>query len=213
MDNFTPEQKKKLGEWVVQRDAIITSIAQKRDEEKVLIDSVNNLCRTQSEVHDEIRKSEGRLEELKKKEAEFGTLITAENAVLREEKSRLQTEISAHEKEIAPLKDQKEALLEDVANLTLIHDKVFEKVNGLESLIGGIVRIASENATEVKNILIAAGAELQKVIDAGERNVDKTNRLVLDIPKIIVDLHRDILERRVIARNRVASNGVELKEK
>ncbi len=51
------------------------------------------------------------------------------------------------------------------------------------------------------------------MIDAGERNVDKTNRLVLDIPKIIVDLHRDILERRVIARNRVASNGVELKEK
>ena len=204
MSELTPEQKKQLGAWVVQRDAILQSISEKRVEEQGLIESVKNLCATQSEVHDEIERSKGRLEELQKKEAEFGSLTTVENAALREEKSRLQTEISGFENSLVLLKGTELDVKENINILTGLFDRLFDKTNGLESLIGGIVKVASDNATEVKNILISAGAELKKVIDIGERNVDKTNRLIGDIPKLIVDIHRDVIERKVIARNRVA---------
>ncbi len=211
MEDLTPAQKLQLGTWVVQRDAIILSISHKRDEEKVLIDSVNQLCKTKSEVYDEIQQSIGRLEELKKKEAEFATLTTSENAELRVIKSQLQTEIIGLETSLVLLKSSEVTAKENVSTLINLFEKLFDKTNGLESLVSGIVKVSSESALSVKNILITAGEELQKVVDIGEKNVNKTNKLLLDIPKIVVDLHRDIIERRTIARNRLANNGVEPK--
>ncbi len=211
MEDITPEQKKQLGTWAVQRDEILKSISDKREEERILTESVNNLSQTKSDIHDEIQRSIGRLEELKKKEEEFALLTTNENALLREEKSVLQTEIVGHQNELVLLKENKAEIVESVGTLTALFEKLFDKTSGLESLIGGIVRVASENATDIKNILITAGAELQKVIDIGERNVEKTNKVLLDIPKIVVDLHRDIINRKMIARNRMASE--ELNEK
>ena len=213
MEELTPEQKKQLGAWVVQRDAILKSIAEKRDEEQKLIVNLKNLAESQTDLLNRIQQSIGRIEELKKKEEEFGTLTTSENAGLRVIKSQLQTEITGHRTEIEALKETKLVLTESIAVLTNLHDKVFDKVNGLESIVGGTVKIASENATEINNILITAGAELQKIIDISEKNVEKTNQLILEIPKIVVDLHRDVLQRKIIARNRIAPNGVELNQK
>lgn len=208
MEPLLPEQKKQLASWAEQRDQILTSIADKKVEEASLVASVNNLSESKSKLIVEIHQSEGRIDELKKKEEEFKVLISAENAVLREEKARLQGEIPGLEKEIALLKKNRDEVVESISVASTLFERVFGKAGKIEELITSIVKVASDNAVTVRDTMTAAGVELQKVIDIGEQNVEKTNRLVLDIPRIIVDLHRDILERRVIARNRIASNGV-----
>jgi len=188
--------------WVGQRDAILVEISNLREENKKLSEENISFSDSNTEISDKIKKSEGKLEELIKKEEEFSTLIKSDNAVLKVEKSELQTTNQGLKTENNLLEEKKKGLLMDIANLSSIHENIYEKTNGLESLVGGIVKVSSDNATVINRMFESAATNLQKVIDIGEKNVDKTNKLVLDIPKIIVDLHRDVVERRRISRIR-----------
>lgn len=196
------EKTVNLKSWVSQRDTILADISDKRIEYDKLNEINKNLAVSNTEIDQKITFKKGQHEELEKKQKEFAVLVPNEIAALYIEKSVLQEQISGYKREIELLKDTKNTLNESIGVLSVFYGKVFDRANGVESLISGIVQVSSDNATKINNILNDAAKELQKVIDLGEKNVTRTNQVILDLPKMVVDLHRDVIERRRINKNR-----------
>ncbi len=197
---LTPEQKKQLVSWVSQRDLILFDITNKKTEQEKLIAENKNLASSNTEIANKIQQSIGRLEELTKKEDERVKLISVECSSAITVKSVLQSEISSLKAEVEVLSESKQNLHDDIASITKIHEAVFARASEIERIISETVKLNSTNAFEIKNILIEAATELKKVIDIGAENVAVTNRTIAEIPKIIVDIHRDVIERRKAAR-------------
>ncbi len=206
MNDITPEQQKQLSSWVSQRDAILVDIGNKRTESERLTDTNKALGLSSAEISNKIQQSIGRLEELDRQEINRATFVLRDVADLDDRKSILQTEVTNLKVERDLIEDQKDSLLEDIANLSVIHDKIFEKTNGLESIIGNMTSISSKNATEINNILISAGEELQKIIDINRQNVVETNAVINKLPKMIFDLQRDIIERKQLNKHKISEN-------
>ena len=200
---LTPEQNKQLETWAAKRDSILAEIAVAEDIKSKLLSTNRNLAQNQTELAEEIQQSKGRLQILKEQEEERATLISKDVADLEVKKTGLESTVTSLQSDVKELEEKKTSLLRDVANITGFHDHVFEKVNNLEGIVSKAVGISEENAKKIVEILNAAGAELQKVIDVGERNVEKTNRVILEIPKMVVDIHRSVIERRQFNKVRV----------
>ncbi len=204
MEPLTLEQNKQLSSWASQRDSILIEIARKKEESEKLVKINNDLGISNTEISNKIQQSIGRLLELDKREEERAMLVSAENAALISRKSILQTEVSSLELEISALKENKKNLHDDIQSITKIHESVFARTSEIERIVGETVSINSANAREIKNILVDAGIELKKIIDIASENVDVTNQAIQKIPKIIVDLHRDVVERRKAARAKIS---------
>ena len=200
---LSPEQNKQLTAWAAQRDSILAEIAVKRTENEKLTATNKDLADSNTEISNKVQQSIGRLAELEKQEAARASLTTVENAELAKMKSVLQTEISSLKVEVVTLFESKKGLRDDIEAITKIHEAVFNRVSDIERIIGATVTLNSTNAQQVKNILIEAGIELKKIIDIGAQNVEVTNRAIVQIPRIIMDLHKDVLERRFTARHKV----------
>ncbi len=200
---LTPEQKKQLISWVSQRDSILLDIADKRTESEKLTTKNKELASSNTEIADKIQQSIGRLVELDKKEEERAKLITGEVANLIVEKSTLQSEVSSLKSEISVLIETKKNLHDDIASITKIHEAVFARTSDIERIVSETIKISSSNASDIKNILVEASIELKKVIDIGKENVAVTNKAIQEIPKMIVDIHKDVLERRHFNRHKI----------
>ncbi len=199
---LTPEQQAQLNNWVGQRDSILKEIANARVEEEKLNTSNKNLSQSNTEIANKIQQGIGRLEEIDRREAERKTLVSAEVAGLETKKTGLETTVTSLESDVKSLGERKSELLRDVANITGFHDHVFEKVNSMEGIVSKVVGISSENATKITQILESAGVALQKVVDVADRNVEKTNKVILDIPQMLVDIHKGVMEKRTIIKVR-----------
>jgi uncharacterized protein (DUF3084 family) len=197
---LTAEQKKQLASWVVQRDSILVDIGAKKTENEKLTATNLDFAASNTEISNKIQQSIGRLAELDRVEDARAKLMTCENADLTIQKSTLQAEVSALQSEVASLTATKIGLNADIASVIKIHEAVFTRANDIERIITETVNLSASNAREVKNILTEAGDELKKVIDIGKENVEVTNRAIQQIPQMIVDIHKDVIERKKAAR-------------
>lgn len=200
---ITPEQNKQLETWAAKRDSILADIAVAEDNKSKLLSTNKELAQSNTSIAEEIQQSKGRLQVLKEQEAERATLVSKEVADLEVKKTGLESTVTSLQGDVKELEDKKSSLLRDVANITGFHDHVYEKVNNLEGIISKTIGISDENAKKIVGILNAAGTELQKVIEVGEKNVEKTNKVILELPKIVVDLHRSVIEKRQFNKVRV----------
>lgn len=196
MDDFTPAQKKQLDNWAIERDLVLAEISINRIENERLEKINKDLAASNTEIADKIQQSLGRLEEMTIREKELDTLVSIESAELSTQKSELQASITGLMKEIGLLKENKSLLVESIEVLTQIHDRVFNRVSGLEKTLGEITQVSSTNTKEIESILIAARTELQRITDISAINVEKTNAVIHELPRIIFELQRDILERK-----------------
>ncbi len=200
---LTPEQKRQLDSWAAQRDSILRDIGEKKTESEKLTVTNVQLAASNTEISNKIQQSIGRLEELDKQEAKRTAFTTLENANLNVEKSILQTEVSSLKSEISSLSTIKEGLKSDIESVTKVHEAVFSRASEIERIVGETVKLNSTNASEIKTILGDAGIELKKIIDIGRENVEVTNQAILKLPKIVVDLHRNVIERQKIPRAKI----------
>jgi len=203
MNPLLPEQQKQIDSWVSQRDSILLDISIKREESAKLIERNKELASSNTEIADKIQQSEGRLIELSKKETEMAGFTTIENSELKTEKSKLEEEVYRLKISESHLILRKEELNADIEAITKIHESVFKHVGVIEQIVGETVKINSQNAREIKNILVEAGNELIKIIEVAEKNVEVTNRAIVEIPQIILDLHKSVLERRIINKRKI----------
>lgn len=193
---LTPEQSKQLGVWAAQRDAILKVIADKTVERDGLIKSNKDLAASNTEISNKIQQGIGRLEEIGKREQERSSLIPKDIAALEAKKSVLQTEESALLADIKALEDKKSNLNKDIENGSKVLKTIFARAGEIEKVIGETVKINETNAREIVSILGDAKERLREVVELGDKNVEKTNKVINDLPKIVVDLHRDVVERR-----------------
>lgn len=193
---LTPEQNKQLGAWAAKRDAILKVIADKTVEADGLIKSNKDLAASNTEISNRIQQGIGRLEEIGKQEQERSGLISKDVAALETKKSVLQTEESALLATIDSLKDKKEGLHADIEAAVKTLEAVFARTGEIEKSLGEAVALSSANSREIVNVLVQAKEQLREVIELGNKNVEQTNHVIQQVPKIVVDLHRDIIERR-----------------
>lgn len=196
MEPLTPEQTKQLASWVSQRDSILLDIANLRTEQEKLTTINKNLAESNTEIETKVLISIGRLKELDKQESESVDIISTELANSRVEKTQLETQKEGLRKEITVLTETKNVLVEMCATLKNAFDGVLDRVNGLDVTIGNAVKVNNDNVRTIENLLVNAGGELQKIIDVNAKNVEKTNIIINELPRIIFDLQRDIVERK-----------------
>ncbi len=204
--SFTPEQNKQLASWAGERDALLKVIGERKTEAEGLTKSNQALAESNTEISNKIQQSIGRLEELEKKEKERAFLTTAENAGLTAEKSALQTEVSSLKAEIAVLLNTKKDLGADIEAIIRIHESVFARAGEIERIVGSIASVSGANSREILSILAQARNELKEIIGVGEQHVSVTRSLVESVPKLIVTLHKDVIERRKAARAKIIEN-------
>ncbi len=197
---LTPEQNKQLTSWASQRDAILIDIGNKKTESEKLTVTNHQLADSNTDISNKIQQSIGRLQELDRQEVNRVAFVLKDVASLDEQKSILQTEVSNLEEKIDELEEKKESLKTDIESITKIHEAVFSRTSEIERIVSETVKINSTNAHDIKTILVEAGIELKKIIDIGRENVEVTNRAINQIPKMIVDIHRDVVERKKAAR-------------
>lgn len=200
------EQTKQLDSWAAKRDSILGEIAVLRTEKEKEKTEVTNLAQSKTSIYNDIQQGIGRLEEIKKQEAERASLLPKEISDLEVKKTGLETNVTALQGDVKELEEKKSSLLRDVANITAFHDHVHEKALGLENIVATNLGLSDENSKKFIEILNTAGLELQRVIDIGEQNVEKTNKMIGEIPKMIVEMHRGIIERRNINKVRGPQN-------
>lgn len=204
MENaLTPEQQKQINSWVSQRDSILLDIANKKTENESLTVKNKELASSNTEISNKIQQSIGRLQELDRQEINRVTFVLRDVVKLDEDKSVLQTELVSLKEEINILEDKKKSLHDDIAVITKVHEAVFARSSDIERIVSETVRINSVNSLETKNILAEAGNELKKIIDIGSQNVAMTKNLVAEIPKMIVDIHRDVIERKKFNKHKI----------
>lgn len=202
MEPLTLEQQRQLNSWASKRDSILLEISNAQTEKEKLTIENKALADSNTEIYDKVQQSVGRLIELTKQEEDRGKVISIEVAELITKKSLLQTEVSNLESTISALTDNKMSLIEDSENAVKFHEAVFARAHDVDRIVSETIKINAENTGGIKNILVEAGNELQKIITIAESNVNITNKAIQEIPKIIVDLHKDVLERRKINKIR-----------
>lgn len=202
---LTPEQKLQLDSWAGLRDAALAEISVARVEGEKLTKANKDLAVSITKIQEEINQSLGRLDEMTKKEEEFDKLMRIDNAELSARQVGLQSQIYELEKEINILLSNKKVLTETIDTLVDVHDKVFSRVSDLDKNIEEARKISSENLTETNNLLIALKGEFKKLLDVNAENVEKTNVVINQLPRIIFDLQKDIFERKQFNRHKITT--------
>ena len=200
-ENILQQQETvQLKTWVAQRDAIAKEISDLITQKGKLTEDNNNLANSKTEIQTNIDKSTGRLEELFKKETEYVKLMSQETATQIADKVQLELEIESLKKQIEILKPQKTSLEVDVTVLKDTHDRISTHVKDLEKVIDTITKFGIANTKQITDFMEVIKKGTQEIIDLNSTNVDKTNKIISDLPKFIFDLQRDALERKRLGK-------------
>jgi len=138
-----------------------------------------------------------------KKEEEFETLTDIQIVSLSNQKVILETKIEDFKQIIEILEPRKKSLEEAVSCLTDIFEKLSKGVGGLEKEIGDSHQLNSQNIKEIGNFLVSIKGEFQKLVDINTENVKRANVVINDLPRIIFDMQKTILERRTLNKHQI----------
>ena len=196
MNELSPEQKEQITSWVSQRDLLLVDIANLRTEKEKLTLLNKNLAESNTDVQDRINRGIGRLEELDKKEKLYEEVVSTELSDLTAQKTQLEGNIEGLKKEIVLLVPQKETLVDLILNLTSIHNKLSESAVITERAVGIVTKANSDNAKEIDGLLATVKEQVGQIVAINAGNVEKTNAVIAELPRIIFELQRDILERK-----------------
>jgi uncharacterized coiled-coil DUF342 family protein len=195
-EELSQDQKAQLSSWASQRDSLLLDIANLRTEHDKLASANKEVAASYTEIVDQINQGLGRLAELNLRESEYEGIVSTEVSKLESEKSKLQSEVVSLQQEIDFLLTERDSIIGLVSNLVSIHNKLSENAINTERMIGHVTEVNSDNVREVENLLVTLKGEVKKIIDVNSQNVDKTNAVITELPRIIFELQRDILERK-----------------
>ena len=149
---FTAEQKSQLKTWAEQRDAFISEISVLRNKKEALALSNNDLANANTDIQDRMKVIEGRIIELKIKEAEIPASISKEIAILQVEKSTVEAKIPILKDLINALTLQKTSLEADVVSAVATFRAIKDEVLLLDKVVDRVT-VVSKGNTEKINLL------------------------------------------------------------
>lgn len=186
----SPEQNAQLSTWAGQRDAILSAIAVLRTEEESLARSNKELVASNTDLETRANQLIGRIEELVKKEQELATMTSSEVAAIKIEKAALEGDTANLRREIITLQTSKNLLNDTIVSATDIYEKVFNRAKVLDEVVDHVTRVSGQNIRDIELLLAAVKSGVQQVIDVNTENVDKTNRVITELPRIFFDVQR-----------------------
>lgn len=195
---ITTEQKMQLATWAEQRDSILLEISNLRTEKEKLESINKELAESNSDIEIRMNEIVGRIDELLKKEIDLIPLRLKEVSDLESRKTCLESEITSLDNLIKRLQPQKDNLEVSIAFLTDTFKSINDRVGLLDKVIGHVTQISDKNIIVIENFVSSLKKEIQVLIDLNKVNVDKTNFVISELPKVFLEVQRKSLIREKI---------------
>ncbi len=197
MEEITPEQKAYLATFAGRRDAALLEISNLQIAKEKLEREVKDKVDASSEAEARMNQIIGRIEELKKKELELPTLISKEVAQLESKKTCLETEIMNLTKLVEVLTSNKASLEKDVSSALATFTAIKDEAISLDAVVDHVVRVSKNNVTIVEDLVANLAKSLQEIIDVNKKNVFETNLVVDKLPRMLVELQKHGLIKKL----------------
>jgi len=198
-----PEQKEQLSRWAGQRDALLKEISVLRDTKEKLQKVNKELASSNSDIQINLNKVEGKIEELKKKEIELVPLISKDVSKLNSEKTRLETDVQHLEKTLNILESQKKSLETSVAFLTETFNSIHDRVELLDKVVGHVTEVSGKNVVTINRLVDSVENRVNELLNKTKVNIDKTNMIIEDLPRVFVEAKKKALVREVINNKKI----------
>lgn len=189
-EELTPEQKMQLASWVEQRDALLVELSDVRTAVARATKRNEELAISNTDLEDRIKHSEGRIEELAKRDEISIDLVKSEMVPLYAEKARLQEQILGLYREVATSVEEKNKLNQDIIFARDTYKDISERILALEKVTEHVTRVSSQNIKDVENMIAGLKASCQGVIDINTENVKKTNNIVNELPRLFFEMQK-----------------------
>ena len=190
MEEITPEQKSQLKTWAGQRDTLLSEISNLQTAKEKLVTSNKEMAEAHSNMNDNMNQVIGRIEELKKKEAELPLLISKEIASLQARKTCLETEITNLSKLVEVLTVQKTSLEKDVSSALATFTVVKDEAITLDGIVDHVTRVSKNNVTLIDGIVSKLARSLEEIIEVNKKNVSETNVVIDKLPRMLVEAQK-----------------------
>ena len=202
---ITPEQKAQLKTWAGQRDELLLEISNLRTAEEKLKKDNENLTASFTDIENRKLEIQGRIEELKIKEAELPLLISKEVASLESRKKSLEAVIQNLEKIIPILTEQKESLERDVSFELVTFNTVKDEALLLDKVVDRVTQVSAENTKRIDDLVVGLSKSLEEIIEVNKKNVFETNIVIDKLPTMLMELqkHGLIKHRQAIIKNKI----------
>ena len=198
-----PEQAEKLKSWAAQRDAILSEISVLRTAKEKIEKDNENLTASFTDIENRKLEIQGRIEELKIKEAELPLLISKEVAHLESRKSSLEAVIENLSKIIPVLTEQKESLEKDVSFALSTFNTVKDETLLLDKVVDRVTQVSAENTKKIDDLVVGLSKSLEEIIEVNKKNVFETNIVIEKLPAMLMELQKRglIKHRQAIIKN------------
>jgi len=163
MDTLTPEQNNQIKSWAEERDKILLSIASNRIINEKLEKDINNKSESISDLEKRINYNLGKIEEIEKTEKQFEKRISDELSILINQKTKLESQVENLDKHISIKEDKLNILTESIKTLTILHDRVFDRVGSLDKVVDNVVRVNTENINQINFVVSGLKKALERL--------------------------------------------------
>lgn len=211
MEEITPEQKKQLDRWAIERDAVLGDISKLKSEESVLKKTNINLSNSNTDIENRINQGIGRLTEIEKQEDSRKNLVSVEIASLEKQKTALENQIPSFEVKLNDLISQIYIATSILTNITDASEKVYDKATSMDKIIEHVTRVSSQNIHDIDEFMGLLKKSIQEIIDKNTKNVQSTDIILEKLPKYIFELQKPIPIRRAIVGPVSKDNTVDKK--
>lgn len=189
-EEFTKEQKGQLTNWVIQRDSLLNEISNLRDTESNIRRVNKELANSNSDIEYRMNVIQGRIEELKIKEADLSKVISKEVAELKTKKTTLESEINNLSKLLNVLTPQKTSLESDIEKALT----TFEAIKGesllLNKVVDKVTVVSKTNSDKIDLLVSNLAKSLEEIIKVNKKNVFETNVVIEKLPVILMELQK-----------------------
>lgn len=185
-----------LDTWAAQRDSIRNEIGklsvELEDKQKTNISEGLNLA----DLHKSIADARGRLAELDALEERHRTSVATDVATLEARKSRLESECTAKEAELAVHDTRIAEKVAAIDTLSKVHDKMADQANIVDQVVGQVIQTSNEHIVKTKQAMSEIEAIHTSVLAKSNENLAQANIIIEKMPKFIFDMQKPIPVRR-----------------
>lgn len=190
MEEITPEQKAYLATFAGRRDAALLEISNLQIAKEKLEKTNKELANSCSDMEVKMNQIVGRIEELKKKEAELPLLVSKEIASLQSHKATLENTITNLTQMVKVLSEQKTSLEKDVSSALNTFNTVKDETLQLDKVVDHVTKVSLDNARDINMIVADLKKSLEEIIAVNKKNVLETNVVLDKLPRMLVEAQK-----------------------
>ena len=198
MEKLTPEQKEQLSNWSIQRDALLVDIANLKLEKDKAEEKVKELAVSATELDNKIQQSIGRLAELDNTEKLYMEIVDVKIPELETKKTKLETGITAMERELVLLSKEKNEIKKDIEFLKGVHSNLFDKTGLLREVVEHVKNVNSSNLKEIEKSVETINNKAKEILSLSDHNISAHTEVLNEIPRMFVELQKKVLIRKKI---------------